>query len=78
MIDKPKRLSLINYDVLRELCERCANEKFQFVPTGSDAEAGHCSRCGASTKMADLSDSSILRLVMRDGEAFVVSRRMSA
>lgn len=73
-----KRLSLINYDVLRELCESCANEKFQFVPTGHEAEAGHCSRCGTSTKLADLSDSSIIRLVMRDGEPFVVARRIGA
>ncbi|MGZ8833674.1 MAG: hypothetical protein ACXW19_10835 [Thermoanaerobaculia bacterium] len=68
-----KRLSLINYDVLRELCETCRRERFHFVPIGAAPEPGTCRNCGAEAKMADLTESSIFRLVTdEDGEMVVV------
>lgn len=71
----PKRLSLFHYDVVRELCDDCSKEKFHFVPAGTSPEAGACVRCGAPARIADLSDTSIFRLVTReDGEVVVVRR----
>src|SRR3954470_24268080 len=61
-----KRLSLINYDVLRELCDSCRRERFHFVPIGTAPEPGRCTECGDAGKLADLSDSSIFRLVTDD------------
>lgn len=70
-----KRLPLFHYDVLRELCAACAKESFQFVPSGEVAKPGHCSGCGAQTHLADLSDTSLIRLVTQpNGEMFVVAR----
>jgi hypothetical protein len=67
------RVSLIHYDVVRELCETCRNERFHFVPIGAAAPApGRC-KCGAEGKLADTSNTSIIRLVTRpDGEMVVV------
>ena len=72
-----KRLSLFHYDVVRELCAKCAKEKFHFVPTDAVPEAGYCSGCGSSMALADLSDTSIGRLVTQEnGEmVFVPSAR---
>jgi hypothetical protein len=68
-----KRLSLVNYDVLRELCDSCRGERFHFVPIGAAPEAGLCRNCGAQRKLADISDSSIFRLVTDDdGEITIV------
>ena len=68
-----KRLSLINYDVLRELCDSCRRERFHFVPIGAAPEPGKCRNCGAEGKLADISDSSIFRLVTDDdGEMVIV------
>lgn len=68
-----KRLSLFHYDVVRELCAKCAKEKFHFVPTDAVPEAGYCSGCGASTALADVSDTSIVRLVTQpNGEMIFV------
>jgi hypothetical protein len=69
-----KRLSLINYDVVRELCDGCRNERFHFVPTGTNAAAaGSCKHCGAEAKVADVSDTSIFRLVTQpNGEVVIV------
>jgi len=68
-----KRLSLINYDVLRELCSSCRREGFHFVPIGAVPEPGVCSNCGTDRKLADISDSSIFRLVTDDdGEITIV------
>ena len=68
-----KRLSLVNYDVLRELCDACRRERFHFVPIGAAPEPGRCSSCGAENKMADLTESSIFRLVTdADGEMVIV------
>src|SRR5258708_11748503 len=58
-----KRLSLVHYDLLRELCESCRRERFHFVPIGAVPAEGPCRNCGAEARMADLSDSSIYRLV---------------
>jgi len=68
------RLSLFHYDVVRELCERCRNERFHFVPIGAAAPApGACSQCGADRKLTDTSATSIMRLVTNpDGEMVVV------
>ena len=68
-----KRLSLVHYDVLRELCESCRSERFHFVPIGAAAEAGTCRQCGLEATMADVSDSSIMRLItLPNGEMVVV------
>ena len=68
-----KRLSLINYDVLRELCDSCRRERFHFVPIGAAPEPGVCKVCGTQRKLADISDSSIFRLVTEDdGEITIV------
>jgi NMD protein affecting ribosome stability and mRNA decay len=68
-----KRLSLINYDVVRELCDHCRRERFHFVPIGATPAAGRCKRCGAEARIADLSDTSVFRLVTQsDGEVVVV------
>ncbi len=68
------RLSLFHYDVVRELCDGCRNERFHFVPIGAAAPAtGQCRHCGADGKLADLSNTSIVRLVTRpDGEMVIV------
>lgn len=68
-----KRLSLTYYDVVRELCNECQKERFHFVPTGTAPAAGTCRRCGSAARLADLSDTSIFRLVTQaDGEVVVV------
>jgi len=68
-----QRLSLINYDVLRELCDSCRNERFHFVPIGAAAATGACKSCGAESKLADVSDTAVWRLMTRpDGEVVVV------
>jgi NMD protein affecting ribosome stability and mRNA decay len=68
-----KRLSLINYDVVRELCDHCRRERFHFVPIGTAPATGACKRCGTEARIADLSDSSVFRLVTQsDGEVVIV------
>ena len=68
-----ERLSLINYDVLRELCDHCRKERFHFVPIGAEPAAGPCKRCGAESKLADLSDTAIMRLITHaNGDVVVV------
>ena len=67
------RVSLINYDLLRELCDSCRKERFHFVPVGAEPATGACKSCGAESKVADMSDSAIMRLVtLPDGEFVVV------
>ena len=67
------RLSLFTYDVLRELCDHCRKERFHFVPIGAAPALSTCPRCGNERKLADVSDTAILRLVTReDGEMVVV------
>lgn len=68
----PKRLQLFHYDVVRELCE-CSRETFHFVPPGTSASTRQCARCGNEGRIADLSDTSLFRLVTRDdGEVVIV------
>lgn len=68
-----QRLSLIHYDVLRELCDSCRKERFHFVPMGAEPATGPCRRCGAQSKLAEMSDTAVFRLVTRsDGEVVVV------
>jgi len=68
-----QRLSLINYDVLRELCDSCRKERFHFVPIGAAPATGACKRCGAESKLADVSDTAVWRLMTRpDGEVVIV------
>ena len=46
------RISLFHYDVVRELCETCRNERFHFVPIGAAAPVpGLCSHCGNEGKL---------------------------
>jgi hypothetical protein len=68
------RISLFHYEVVRELCDRCKNERFHFVPIGAAAPApGVCTNCGGEGKLTDTSETSIMRLVTRpDGEMVVV------
>jgi len=67
------RVSLFHYDVVRELCETCRNESFHFVPIGApDPAPGRCT-CGEDRKLADTSNTSIVRLVTKpDGQMVVV------
>ncbi|HYU26538.1 MAG TPA: hypothetical protein VEO74_15110 [Thermoanaerobaculia bacterium] len=66
------RLSLFTYDVLRELCDHCRKERFHFVPIGTATVPGTCP-CGNERKLADVSDTAILRLVTQpNGEVVVV------
>jgi hypothetical protein len=68
-----QRLSLINYDVLRELCDTCRKERFHFVPIGTAPATGSCKSCGSESKLADLSDTSIWRLITHpNGDVVVV------
>jgi hypothetical protein len=68
-----ERLSLINYDVLRELCDNCRKERFHFVPIGSAPATGACKNCGAVSKLADISDSAVWRLMTGpSGEVVIV------
>ena len=68
-----KRLPLINYEVVRELCENCRRERFHFVPPGAVPAPSQCKGCGRESKLADMSDSSIFRLVTQpNGEMVIV------
>ena len=68
-----QHLSLYNYDLFRELCDHCRRERFHFVPIGAAPAAGKCSACGSDSRVADLSDTSIRRLVTTpDGEVVIV------
>jgi hypothetical protein len=68
-----KRLSLINYEVVRELCESCRRERFHFVPPGAVPAPSQCKACGRDSKLADMSESSIFRLVTDpNGEMVIV------
>jgi hypothetical protein len=71
-----KRLSLITYDVVRELCDTCRRERFHFVPIGAAAATdGPCKHCSGEAKVADMSDTSVFRLVTQpNGEVVVVPR----
>ena len=68
------RLSLFNYDLVRELCDHCSKERFHFVPIGAAPATGACARCGSEAKVADLSDTSLMRLVTQpNGDVVVVA-----
>ena len=68
-----KRLPLINCEVVRELCDHCRRERFHFVPPGTAPATGRCVGCGRDSKLADMSDSSIFRLVTQpNGEMVIV------
>lgn len=68
----PKRVSLINYDLLRELCDHCRRERFHFVPIGTAPATGPCRECGTEGKLADMSDTAVMRLVMQPNGDMVV------
>lgn len=67
-----ERLSLVHYDMLRELCGRCRRERFHFVPIGAPAATGKCKQCGDDAKLADVSDSSIYRLFTEESGELVI------
>jgi hypothetical protein len=68
-----ERLSLIHYDVLRELCDKCRKERFHFVPIGAAPATGPCRECGSESKLADVSDTAVWRLMTKpSGEIVVV------
>jgi hypothetical protein len=70
-----QRLSLISYDVLRELCDSCRKERFHFVPMGAEPATGPCRRCGAESRLADFSDTALMRLVTQpNGDVVVVAK----
>jgi hypothetical protein len=67
------RLSLFHYDVLRELCDACRKERFHFVPIGAAPATGACRNCGAEARLADFSDTAVIRLVtQKNGDVVVV------
>ena len=67
------RISLFTYDVVRELCDECRNERFHFVPSGASPATGACRRCGADAKLADFSDTAVIRLVTQaNGNVVIV------
>jgi len=67
------RVSLVNYDLLRELCDHCRKERFHFVPIGDSPMTGTCKNCGSDSKLAEVSDTSIWRLMTKaNGEVVVV------
>lgn len=67
-----QRLSLFHYDVLRELCDHCRKERFHFVPTGTAPATGPCKNCGSQSKLADVSDTAVWRLMTGPGGEMVV------
>jgi NMD protein affecting ribosome stability and mRNA decay len=69
---KRNRLSLVNYDVLRELCIACENERFHFVPIGSAVETGACDDCGSERHLAEVSESAIARLITQPERDVVI------
>ena len=67
------RVSLVNYDLLRELCDHCRKERFHFVPIGDLPAMGTCRNCGSDSKLAEVSDTAIWRLMTKpNGEVVVV------
>lgn len=56
------RITLFNYDVRRELCDDCSSERFHFVPPGTQPATGACV-CGTERRLADMTDTSLIRLV---------------
>lgn len=66
------RLSLISYDLLRELCDHCRKERFHFVPIGAPHATGTCTNCGAKSQLADVSASAVWRLITKPGGEVVV------
>lgn len=66
------RLSLFNYDVVREWCEICRSECFHFVPIGTAPATRTCRQCGKQRTLTDLSDTSIWRLVTQPNGEVVV------
>lgn len=76
MSSTTRRLSLFYYDLVRELCTACGREKFHFVTKGEDPAPTACRDCGSTREIAELSDTSIRRLVVRDsGEIAIAPRR---
>jgi len=68
-----QRLELINYDVLRELCDSCRKERFHFVPSGAYPAMGPCRRCGEESRLADMTKSAVFRLIeYPNGDVVVV------
>lgn len=68
-----RRLSLINYDVVREACESCGGERFQFIPIGTLPKPGKCKSCGSASRQADMTDTAIIRLINKpNGDVVVV------
>jgi hypothetical protein len=58
-----ERVSLVNYDLLRELCDTCRQERFHFVPIGAAPATGPCKHCGSDSHLAEVSDTSVWRLI---------------
>ncbi|MDQ3280502.1 MAG: hypothetical protein M3Q69_03735 [Acidobacteriota bacterium] len=58
---------------MRELCDSCRKERFHFVPLGAEPATGECRKCGAESKLADMSDTAVFRLVEQpNGEMVIV------
>jgi hypothetical protein len=68
------RLSLFSYDLMRELCDHCRKERFHFVPVGGSPTTGACKDCGRNdTKLVDMSDTAVMRLVTQpNGDVVIV------
>jgi hypothetical protein len=67
-----QRLPLINYDVLRELCDSCRKERFHFVPSGAHPATGPCRNCGDESKIAEMTKSAVWRLIDTNGDVVIV------
>ena len=65
------RIELFTYDVRRELCGDCSSERFHFVPVGTRPATGAC-KCGTERHLADVTQTSVIRLVTQPNGDFVV------
>lgn len=67
------RISLFNYDLRRELCDECSSERFHFVPHGTRPATGDCGACGTERRLADMTQTSLIRLVTQpNGDVVIV------
>lgn len=65
------RIELFTYDVRRELCDECSSERFHFIPTGTRPATGAC-RCGSERRLAEVTDTSLMRLVTQPNGDIVI------
>jgi hypothetical protein len=69
-----KRLPLVTFEVARELCDSCREETFRFLPIGSELLSSDCQKCGTKQTEADLSETSLFRLVTRGSGRLLITQ----